>query len=209
MVAIGPQSPNAVTTRPATDTTAFGTSETWATDCTAAGAADGTVLTASFFNVIIAQLRTAISNGSVTLDDTDDTMLWQAMQAAALSQYSGGAGVTISATGVVASNLGDASLTVLNDTTVDLATDTVIMWDASAGVHVEMTLYSAIKSALSGLSGATFTDATGKITFATPKYTIAATAPIGPVIQDKWYDSANDILYMYISDGTSDFWREV
>ena len=83
MTAFGPQSANYTTTRPAADTVVSGATDTWCTDCSAAGATDGTILSASFFNVFIANMRTAVSSAGVTLDGTNDSMLWQAMQAAA------------------------------------------------------------------------------------------------------------------------------
>jgi hypothetical protein len=81
--AIGPQGPNYTTSRPATSPVASGGIDTWAKDCTAAGAKDGTFLNASFFNIIIAQLREAIRQAGITLDDLDDLMLYKAMQAIA------------------------------------------------------------------------------------------------------------------------------
>jgi hypothetical protein len=37
-------------------------------------------------------------------------------------------------------------------------------------------------------------------------YTAATTPPAGPDVGDQWYDTTNDVLYEYISDGTSDYW---
>lgn len=100
VTAIGPQGPNYTTTRPADDADVSGGIDTWAQDCSAAGAFDGTIMTASFFNVIIAQLREAIRGAGITLDNADDTMLWKAIQSI---------GVTVTASGVApaAPKLGD------------------------------------------------------------------------------------------------------
>ncbi|RNJ49349.1 hypothetical protein [Methylocystis hirsuta] len=78
--AIGPQGPNYTTSRPATSPVASGGIDTWAKDCTAAGAKDGTFLNASFFNIIVAQLRETIRQAGVALDDLDDLMLYKAIQ---------------------------------------------------------------------------------------------------------------------------------
>jgi hypothetical protein len=37
-------------------------------------------------------------------------------------------------------------------------------------------------------------------------YTAAASPPAGPDVADQWYDTANDVLYEYINDGTSNYW---
>lgn len=40
-------------------------------------------------------------------------------------------------------------------------------------------------------------------------YTAAATAPASPTLLDQWYDTTADVLFQYINDGTSSFWREI
>ena len=84
---IGPQSPNYTLTRPATNTQVSAGADTWAQDCTSAAANDGTVLTASFFNILIAQLRYTIRTAGITLDDSDP-MLYLAIQAIAANALS-------------------------------------------------------------------------------------------------------------------------
>jgi len=88
--ALGPQSPNFTTTRPALDAVVSAV-DTWFKDCSAAGAADGTILSASWLNVILAQLRTAVTSAGIALSDADDTMLWQAIQKAAGGTHTAGA----------------------------------------------------------------------------------------------------------------------
>lgn len=89
--AFGPQGPDYTTTRPATDTQQT-TVDTWCKDCSGVGMNDGTVFTASMMNVLLANLRYAVRQAGVTLADTDDTMLWNAMLGAA----TGGVAMTIS-----------------------------------------------------------------------------------------------------------------
>jgi hypothetical protein len=57
---LGPLGPRAATTRPAHDPDPYGT-ETWYKDCSAPGAADGTVPTASGLNVFLGNMRFAIA----------------------------------------------------------------------------------------------------------------------------------------------------
>jgi hypothetical protein len=40
-------------------------------------------------------------------------------------------------------------------------------------------------------------------------YTVSATPPSGPSLGDQWYNTSNDILYEYISDGTSSYWVDI
>jgi hypothetical protein len=40
-------------------------------------------------------------------------------------------------------------------------------------------------------------------------YTVSATPPSGPSLGDQWYNTNNDILYEYISDGTSSYWVDI
>lgn len=78
MPGLGPLGARASTVRPASDADAYGT-QTWFTNCSAPGASDGTVPTASWFNHILAQFVYAAGQASVTLtnDQTNDTFLWQ------------------------------------------------------------------------------------------------------------------------------------
>jgi len=42
-----------------------------------------------------------------------------------------------------------------------------------------------------------------------PSYTSSTSAPAGPSVQDLWYDTATDILFMYEDDGTSKHWVDI
>jgi hypothetical protein len=81
--AFGPQGPNFTTTRPPADPQASQGTDTWFKNCSAAGAKDGTYPTADFFNVHVANMRYLVRQASVTLNDADDTMIYQAVQAVA------------------------------------------------------------------------------------------------------------------------------
>jgi hypothetical protein len=54
---------------------------------------------------------------------------------------------------------------------------------------------------LGAYTNAAFTSANDKV-----KFTTSATAPTSPQIGDIWYYTTNDILYEYLSDGTSQYW---
>jgi len=90
----GPQGLNYSTTRPPTDTNASGGVDTWAANCSAIGATDGTYLDASFFNEIIANLRYTVRTAGVPLNDAD-TMLYDAIVAIVTKAIGiGGSGVS-------------------------------------------------------------------------------------------------------------------
>jgi len=40
-------------------------------------------------------------------------------------------------------------------------------------------------------------------------YTVSSTPPSNPSLGDQWYNTSNDILYEYISDGTSSYWVDI
>lgn len=80
MSAFGPYGANYTTTRPANDAEPT-TSDTWFKNCTNASAKDGTVPTASFMNVLVANLRELVRGAGITLDNTNDNMVLQAVQA--------------------------------------------------------------------------------------------------------------------------------
>lgn len=82
--AIGPQAPFFTTTRPPNDVEVSNGVDTWFKNCSGPNAEDGTAITAGFFNVIIAQLREAIRGGDIVLDNSNDEMLLEAIQAIAL-----------------------------------------------------------------------------------------------------------------------------
>ena len=81
----GPLGPRAAASRPAADADAY-TIQTWFKNCSAPGAADGTVPTASWFNTIIGNLVYAAAEAGVLLDNdqspTGDPYLWNIIQAA-------------------------------------------------------------------------------------------------------------------------------
>ena len=80
----GANTTGATSTRP-TDSRTVSTPDLWFKDCTSPSANDGTVLVAGFLNQVKAQIATAIRSAAVTEDNSDDAMLWKAIQAAAAS----------------------------------------------------------------------------------------------------------------------------
>lgn len=72
---------NTVTSRPS-DTRVFGGSDTYFKDASNPTSNDGTVLSGSFFNGFLAQVRALIRGMGITVDNTNDSMLLQAVQAA-------------------------------------------------------------------------------------------------------------------------------
>lgn len=91
--AFGPQSPNFVTVRPANSPDVSAGLDTWVKNCSAPGANDGTILDATFFNVIIGNLRTAVVSADVDLDANDDFMLEKAIRALAADEITAGDGL--------------------------------------------------------------------------------------------------------------------
>lgn len=71
---------NSTTTRP-TDARVFGGSDTFFKDCSSPTARDGTVLTASYLNGMLMQIRRAIRGMGITENNADDDMLLKALQA--------------------------------------------------------------------------------------------------------------------------------
>lgn len=41
------------------------------------------------------------------------------------------------------------------------------------------------------------------------KYTAAATGPSNPATGDHWYNTGEDTLYEYVSDGVSSYWIDI
>jgi hypothetical protein len=80
--AFGPQGPNFSLLRPPADPK-VSVLDTWHINCTSERAKDGTFPTADFFNVIIANLREAVRAAGIPLDDSNDSMLLQAIIALA------------------------------------------------------------------------------------------------------------------------------
>ena len=81
--AFGPQGPNYAIVRPPADPQASAGADTFFKNCSAAGAKDGTFATADFFNMNLANLRYLVRTAGVTLNDADDTMVYQAVKAIA------------------------------------------------------------------------------------------------------------------------------
>jgi hypothetical protein len=120
--AFGPQGPNYATVRPAADPEASAGADTFFVNCSAAGATDGTFMTASFFNVIIANLRYLVRTAGIPLTTADDTMVWQAVKAIADAEIAailpsllkGDQGIKYNAgNGFIESTLGDGTRTLL------------------------------------------------------------------------------------------------
>lgn len=93
----GPLGPRAALIRPASDQDVYAGMQTWFKNCSAPGAADGTVPDASFFNHWIGNMVYAAGKSGVTLtnNQSDDTFLWQIIQGAiaeALANLSSGSG---------------------------------------------------------------------------------------------------------------------
>lgn len=85
---LGPASaPGSVTTRP-TEARTFGVTDSWFKDCTDEVLNDGTAYEASFFNALLANLRsvvrgngqTALAADVVTQDNSSDDLIWRACQ---------------------------------------------------------------------------------------------------------------------------------
>ncbi|WP_296201441.1 hypothetical protein [uncultured Hyphomicrobium sp.] len=91
MPAFGPLGARASTVRPSADNDAYGV-QTWFKNCSAPGASDGTVPTASWFNHLIGNLNflCAQADVEVTNDQANDTFIWQAIENA-INQKIGGA----------------------------------------------------------------------------------------------------------------------
>lgn len=89
----GPLGARASAVRPAATPDAYGAIKTWFKNCTAAGAADGTVPDASWFNFIIGQFDYAATQAGVTVpnDQADDTHLWTIIQNAITARFTAGA----------------------------------------------------------------------------------------------------------------------
>jgi hypothetical protein len=208
---IGPQSPNFVTTRPANDAI-VSLADTWFADCSAPGANDGTIVTASFLNVIVAQLRTAILSAGITLDDSDDTMLQEAIKALCIALFTASNGINQVGSDFQL-DLGSASNGTLGFAAIDTIADTIIIRDGSGAVIAETPAYNIVRAVLQGVTGATFDDTNGAITFAATRHTIqsgtALGAPTGVVFGDLWYDPDVDVLHAWTSDGVSSFWRQI
>lgn len=208
----GPQGPNYATTRPATRAQVSGGSDTWAKDCSAAGAKDGSILDASFFNIFIANMRSVVRAGGVPLDDGDD-MLKSAIEAIITQKltgvFTGDDGVRLDGTTFKLA-VGAGSLPVLDSNTLSPASDLIGVFGKNAGEHSETTVYQAIKSViLPSSTGVEFNDANGTVTVKGITHTIDSSAPTTATLGDEWYHPATDRLFKYCSDGSSFFWREI
>lgn len=90
----GPLGARASLVRPSADVDAYSQMQTWFKDCSAPGASDGSVPDASWFNHIIGNLVYAAAKAGVTLanNQSDDSYLWQIIQAAIAQALSGSGG---------------------------------------------------------------------------------------------------------------------
>ena len=211
MSGIGPQSPNFVTTRPANDAI-VSLVDTWFQDCSSSGSNDGTIVTASFLNVIVAQLRTAIRDAGITLDDSDDTMLREAIKALCIALFTASNGINQIGTDF-SLDLGSATNGSLAFGAIDPIADTMIIRDGSGAVVAETPVYNIIRAVFQGVTGATFDDTNGAITFAAPRHTVQSGgtlgAPTGVVFGDLWFDPDVSVLHAWTSDGTNSFWLQI
>lgn len=156
MPGFGPLGARAATVRPTKDTDTY-LVQTWFKDCSAPGANDGTVPTASWFNHLVGNLVYAAGQASVPLtnDQADDTFIWDIIDAAiaaALPPQDAvwGLGIVPATHGVAAATDGDYP----NPTVVTSATHAML----------------ATLSALGFIS-----------------YTQSATQPVGPALNSIWY----------------------
>lgn len=206
----GPQSANLVTTRPAADTVVTAL-DTFFKDCTSATSADGTVVTASWLNMVTAQLREAVVQSGQTPDDSIDTQLWLAMKGAARSAIAATRGVTSVTAGTTETlefSIGLGILTNYAYTALD-PLFRMNIWDNAANVVGETTLYAMIRNVIGTSTGVTYNATTGDITIgANTKYS-QSTAPTAPVLGDHWYSTTDDILYEYTDVGASSIWLAI
>jgi len=210
MSAIGPQSPNFSTARPPTDAE-VSPLDTWFRDCSAAGSNDGTVVSASWLNVVTAQLRTAVRNAGIALDDGDDEMLWKAIQFAA-DQANNNLTASRGLNRVGDDwqmDVGLASNGVIPFGNVQPTVDMLPVYDNSGNVVSETSIYSAVKAVLRNVTGAIFNDAIGAIEFSADRQTSQVNPPAGVVFGDTWYETDTDILYMWTTDGLTSFWLQI
>jgi len=130
--AFGPQTPFYATTLPTPDPVVE-TADTWFKNCSAAGVPDGTVRSASWYNIVTGNLRTACVSAGITLDDTDHTMLWQAIQQTSEK----GAIPLLSELGVAPTAPGPRVF--IDDTAVP---NQVFHWDSSTTTYVSVSASS-------------------------------------------------------------------
>lgn len=129
--AFGPEGPNYSTTRPPVLKDQTGGLDSWFKDCSAPGAADGTIPEQSWHNVITANLRELVRAGGVTLDNADDLMVKKAVEGISAAALKAGWGLEVSVAGQVEMLLGKGVLPALAST--DLTqTDKLLVFDVSA-----------------------------------------------------------------------------
>lgn len=209
----GPFNVNYSLARPAAIADPAGGADTWCVDCSAAGATDGTILDATFFNTIIGNLRYAVRTSGVTLDSTVDTMLYDAIDAIALARtlatITAGEGIAVSAAGQVSVPIGTGALTNVAYGGLDPVADELLIYDASATAAVETTPYDIVRSVLNTSTGVTFNDGTGAITFNAPTHTVGTTPPVGVSVNSTFYDTNIDTLFKLTNDGANDIWIDI
>lgn len=91
---MGPLGPRAALARPTADFDTYQGMQTWFKDCSAPGASDGTVPTASWFNHMIGQYVFAAAKAGVSLgnNQNNDAHLYNIIMALIAQQLGGGGG---------------------------------------------------------------------------------------------------------------------
>lgn len=96
MAGWGPLGPRAATSRPAADVDTYAGVQTWFKNCSAPGALDGTVPTASWFNLLVGNLLYASTQAGVTIANdqsaSSDDWLWEIIQNAITARLAAGGG---------------------------------------------------------------------------------------------------------------------
>lgn len=211
MTAFGPQSANYTTTRPPTDAAVSAGVDTWFKDCSGVGVMDGTIPTASWFNVMIAQMRTAATNAGVTTDDTNDAMLWQSM----LKAGETAAGTLTASRGIERDSdnfqmtIGSGSDPVLTMAGIDPLNDLVVIYDDSGNAIAETNVHNLVSAALAGVVGLDRDAGAGTISGTVTKQTVGAAPPAGANPGDTHFDTDTDELFMRVSVGAGDRWIQI
>jgi hypothetical protein len=212
----GPQGSNATTTMPdGTTTNRYGSGEdTWAKD-SATDAADGTILDAAFFNTIIGNLRTlvteAIADGATDVILTDGQMdaVLEAVKFYAGGRVTAGQGLKLGTTGAMSFDF--PSLDILTQATLNPLADTMSVYDVDFKAHKQITVGSAVAGSLKSGNGfiTVFVAADGKATitldgtsFIRPINTLPIATTVDPTLDllAIWDDSTNAHAYLPIDN---------
>ena len=143
----GPRGANLANTRPTSVADPTGGTDTWCVDCSAAGVNDGTILDATFFNTIIGNLRYVQVTGGIAFNADDNTMLWQAIQAAIAGAYTAANGVVKTGT-LFETTLGKGTEPVLAFGGINTVADTLLIYDVSGTTTSETTPYAMVKEVM-------------------------------------------------------------